>query len=67
MLLSWAEAFKLLLALVTEGKIEYRMQRGAQRADVVSATLSLPFLLSVLAGKPEKYKQKINMNVSRIL
>lgn len=55
MLLSWVQAFKVLLALFTDGKIEDCMQRGAQRADEVSATLSLPLVLLVLAGKPEKY------------
>ena len=30
------------------------MQRGAQRADEVSATLSLPLVLLVLAGKARK-------------
>ena len=54
MLLSWAQAFKLLLALFTDGKIEDCMQRGAQRADEVSATLSLPLVLLVLAGKARK-------------
>lgn len=55
MLLSWTEAFKLLLALFTDGKIEDCMQREAQRVDVVSVTLSPPLVLLVLAGKPEKY------------
>ena len=59
MLLSWAQAFKLLLALFTDGKIEDCMQRGAQRADEVSATLSLPLVLLVLAGKARKILREI--------
>lgn len=55
MLISLAEAFKLLLALFTDGKIEdYNAERSPESGvgfRVTTATPSLPSLLSVVIGK----------------